>query len=200
MNLYMNNNSDQLISDIKRCEICEARLPNPPRPILQFSQSSAILIIGQAPGIKAHDSRTPWNDASGERLRAWLGINKNTFYDAQKVALMPMGFCYPGKGQSGDLPPTAECAPQWHEQLISKLPLHVTFLIGQYAQNYYLKDKLSVTKRVQNWREYQPDYFVLPHPSPRNNIWLKRNSWFEQDVIPEIRRRVASLLPSNSSN
>lgn len=184
-----------IISEINRCETCAGGLPNPPRPILQYGKNCSVLIIGQAPGIKAHDSMKPWNDASGERLRSWLGINHNTFYDANKVAIVPMGFCYPGKGKSGDLPPRAECAPQWHDRLITKLPLHVTFLIGQYAQKYYLKDELTLTDRVKNWRSYQPDYFVLPHPSPRNNIWLKRNDWFESEVIPEIRHQVAKLLP-----
>lgn len=190
----MDNQTEVLLSNVKNCNTCVGALPNPPRPIIQFSPSCAVLIIGQAPGIKAHDTMKPWNDASGERLRSWLGIDDMTFYNPLKIAIIPMGFCYPGKAKSGDLPPRRECAPQWHNQLISKLPTHVTFLIGQYAQNYYLQDKLTLTKRVKNWRAYQPDYFVLPHPSPRNNIWLKRNPWFEAEVLPKIRQRVSTLL------
>lgn len=190
----MDNQTEVLLSNVKNCNTCVGALPNPPRPIIQFSPSCAVLIIGQAPGIKAHDTMKPWNDASGERLRSWLGIDDMTFYNPLKIAIIPMGFCYPGKAKSGDLPPRRECAPQWHNQLISKLPIHVTFLIGQYAQNYYLQDKLTLTKRVKNWRAYQPDYFVLPHPSPRNNIWLKRNPWFEAEVLPKIRQRVSTLL------
>ena len=137
---------------------------------------------------------TPWNDPSGERLRTWLGLEKKTFYDENKIALVPMAFCYPGKGPSGDLRPRAECAPAWHKQLIASMPVEVSFLIGQYAQNYYLKDGLSLTQRVKRWQAYQPQYFVLPHPSPRNNIWLKKNPWFEQDVVPSMRAKVSALL------
>ena len=190
----MASQSQVLLSKIKECNTCVGKLPYSPRPIIQYSPNCRVLVIGQAPGVKAHDSAKPWNDASGQRLRDWLGMNKTTFYDDKSVALIPMGFCYPGKGTSGDLPPRPECAPQWHGQLISKLPTHATFLIGQYAQSYYLKDKCSLTERVKNWRKYQPEYFVLPHPSPRNNIWLKRNAWFENDVIPLIRERVRTLL------
>lgn len=192
--IYMKSCSEDIFLDVRTCSICAERLPLAPRPIVQGSKKSTILIIGQAPGIKAHDSQKPWNDASGERLRAWLGIGESLFYDQSKVALIPMGFCYPGKGKSGDLPPRPECAPKWHDRLITKMPVNITFLIGQYAQNYYLNDKLPLTERVKNWQEYQPQYFVLPHPSPRNNIWLKRHPWFEKDVIPAIQNRVRKII------
>lgn len=190
----MQNDSAVLLSQIKQCDLCEASLPFPPRPVFQYNGTCSVVIIGQAPGIKAHDSNKPWNDASGVRLRKWLGLTENVFYDTESVAIIPMGFCYPGKGKSGDLPPRPECAPKWHDRLICRLPTRVTFLIGQYAQNYYLKDNLTLTERVNRWQEYQPEYFVLPHPSPRNNIWLKRNAWFEQEVVPKMQDRVRSLL------
>lgn len=185
---------DDIRRNIYACTLCQKHLPLAPRPIIQVSAKANILIIGQAPGIKAHDSNKPWNDPSGDRLRTWLGLEKEVFYDESKIALVPMGFCYPGKASSGDLPPRGECAPTWHAQLIASMPIQVIFLIGQYAQNYYLKDKLSLTQRVKQWREYQPHYFVLPHPSPRNNIWLKKNAWFEQEVVPGLRDRVSTLL------
>lgn len=187
---------DALLHRVRGCEICRVHLPESPRPILQASVTSRVLVIGQAPGIKAHESNLPWNDASGDRLRAWLGIDRNTFYNAEHIAIVPMGFCYPGKGKSGDLPPRKECATTWHEQLLGKMPIGTTFLIGQYAQNYYLQDGLALTDRVKRWREYFPRYVVLPHPSPRNNIWLKKNEWFEREAIPEIRARVSELLVS----
>lgn len=174
----------------RNCTICTHFLPNAPKPIIQGSPSAEILIIGQAPGIKAHCSNQPWNDASGTRLRIWLGINEQQFYNPQKIAILPMGFCYPGKGPSGDLAPRKECAPLWHKRLIASMQIKHIFLIGQYAQRYYLNDTLNLTQRVANWRVYQPQYFVLPHPSPRNNIWLKRHSWFEQDVVPAIQQAV----------
>ncbi|MFT4746851.1 MAG: uracil-DNA glycosylase [Congregibacter sp.] len=185
---------EDIIKDIRKCNICEKNLPLKPRPIIQVSANARVVIVGQAPGIKAHNSNKPWNDASGERLRSWLGLETSTFYDESKIALVPIGFCYPGKGPSGDLPPRSECAPKWHAQLMATMPIKVTILIGQHAQNYYLKDKRMLTQRVKYWNNYQPNYFVLPHPSPRNNIWLKKNPWFESDVIPIIRARVRSLL------
>jgi uracil-DNA glycosylase len=185
---------NSLVKNILQCKVCEKHLPFPPRPIIQVSSNAQIIIIGQAPGIKAHSSNQPWNDASGIRLRDWLGISSEVFYNANKIAIIPMGFCYPGKAKSGDLGPRKECAPMWHEQLIQVMPLSITFLIGQHAQDYYLNDKLSVTERVKNWQRYQPDYFVLPHPSPRNNIWLKKNPWFEQDIIPIIQKRTQKWI------
>jgi len=185
--------SENLTQDIGNCKVCQQHLPLEPRPIVQVSSSATVLIIGQAPGIKAHDTNKPWNDASGSRLRAWLGLEPEAFYDQNTVAIVPMGFCYPGKGGAGDLPPRKECAPLWHSQIIESMPIKVTFLIGQYAQKYYLKDKLALTERVKCWQNYQPKYFVLPHPSPRNNIWFKKHPWFERDVVPIMRDRVSAI-------
>ena len=184
---------DYLFRQVRECSLCASHLPLSPRPIVQGSATSSILIIGQAPGIKAHDSHTPWNDPSGDRLRLWLGLTKQQFYDNKHLAILPMGFCYPGKGKSGDLPPRRECAPRWHNPLINLMQISVTLLIGQYAQQYYLQDDKTLTDRIKNWRDYLPQYFVLPHPSPRNNIWLKRNPWFEQDVLPCMRERLQGL-------
>ena len=187
----------KLLNDIRACTICTAHLPNVPKPILQASADSKILIIGQAPGQKAHASGIPWNDPSGDRLRLWLGVDKETFYDAEKVTLMPMGFCYPGTGKTGDLPPRPECAPLWHPQILSLMKsTKLILLVGQYAQNYYLKDTVqdTLTATVQKFHTYLPQYFPLPHPSPRNNIWQARNIWFTGEVLPELRRRVKKLV------
>lgn len=195
MQRYLKRNLlEETLYSVKKCELCAHALPYQPRPIIQGSETSKILIVGQAPGIKAHESNTPWNDASGDRLRMWLGVARATFYDARHIAIVPMGFCYPGKGKSGDLPPRKECAPAWHSRILSQMPIAVTLLIGQYAQNYYLPDQLPLTERVKRWRDYLPGYFVLPHPSPRNNIWLKRHPWFEEETIPQMREEVASYL------
>lgn len=182
------------IQQAKQCAICQHKLPNSAKPIFQGSTTANILIIGQAPGIKAHQTGIPWNDASGERLRQWLKITPPDFYDETKVAILPMGFCYPGKGKTGDLPPMKECAPTWHPKLIGQMDVKVTLLIGQYAQQYYLEDNKNLTERVQSWRDYQPEYLVLPHPSPRNNIWLKKNPWFEQQLLPDMRKAIAGVL------
>ena len=165
-----------------------------PALLFRVQKTATVLIIGQAPGIKAHETNKPWNDPSGDRLRMWMGLSRQEFYDERKIALVPMGFCYPGKGKSGDLPPRPECAPLWHEKLFSQMPIKTRLLIGQYAQNYYLKDKLPLTQRVKNWRDYLPDFYVLPHPSPRNNIWLKKNPWFEDEVIPAMAKSIADAI------
>lgn len=185
-----------LMEEIAACTLCKEHLPLPPRPILQAGDGARILIIGQAPGLRAHENRTPWSDPSGERLRDWLQVTREQFYDPHLFAIVPMGFCYPGKAKSGDLPPRKECAPQWHERLLEQLSdIELTLLIGQYAQNYYLKDQhASLTERVRHWHEQPGDTLVLPHPSPRNFAWFKRNPWFDEDVIPELRKRVAALL------
>lgn len=185
-----------LLNDIRACTLCKDSLPLPPRPVLQAGKGARVLIIGQAPGLRAHDSATPWNDPSGERLRSWLQVGREQFYDPSLFAIMPMGFCYPGKGKSGDLPPRKECAPQWHAPLLEQLPdLGLTLLIGQYAQNYYLQDRhRSLTERVRHWRELPDHRLALPHPSPRNIGWFQRNPWFEAELLPVLRRRVASLL------
>ncbi len=190
----------QLLADIRACQICSAHLPQGCRPIVQLSEKSRILLIGQAPGTRVHASGIPWDDASGDNLRAWLGVDKSQFYDPAIFALMPMGFCFPGSGKSGDLPPRPECAPTWHERILKKMPdVKLTLLIGQYAQHRYLGERMreNLTETVRNWRSFLPQYLPLPHPSPRNRIWLKKNEWFEQEVLPELRRRVGESAVSH---
>jgi len=186
----------QLFSQIRQCRVCEPHLCLGANPIIRGSRESKLMIIGQAPGTRVHASGVPWDDPSGDRLRSWLQLEKASFYNEAKVAIMPMGFCYPGKASSGDLPPRTECAPLWHNQLLSQMSeIKLTLLIGQYAQSYYLPDKkLTLTERVKNWQQYLPAFIVLPHPSPRNNIWLKKNPWFEQELVPEMRKRVTSMF------
>ncbi|WP_024606921.1 uracil-DNA glycosylase family protein [Pseudoalteromonas sp. TAB23] len=190
-------NSHQLIDQVSKCVICDPHLPLGARPVIQFNPNARILIAGQAPGIKVHETGVPFNDASGNRLREWLGLTRDEFYDANNIAILPMGFCYPGRGKSGDLPPRKECAPAWREQLLAALPnIELTIVLGKYAQAYHLPEtkKMPLTQLVKSWREYWPNYLVLPHPSPRNNIWLKKNPWFEQDVLPELGKRIATIL------
>ena len=188
---------ENLLTQIRQCRTCEAHLPHGCRPVIAFAPESRILIIGQAPGRRVHESGIPWHDASGDNLRSWLGIDKTVFYDTRKIALMPMGFCYPGTGKSGDLPPRPECAPQWHAQILEKMPnLQLILLIGQYAQNHYLGKaaKENLTETVRVFQAYLPTYFPLPHPSPRNNIWQKKNDWFGTALLPELRHTVGALL------
>ncbi|MGE0772258.1 MAG: uracil-DNA glycosylase family protein [Cyclobacteriaceae bacterium] len=168
-----------------------------PRPIVQFSAKSRIVVIGQAPGVRVHTSGVPWDDPSGNELRRWLGVTKEQFYDPDLFALVPMGFCYPGKGKSGDSPPRPECAPQWHDLILKRLKkVEMTLLIGQYAQQRYLGDRLkpTLTETVKNFKNYLPDYLPLVHPSPRNRIWMKKNPWFERMVIPGLQRSVRALV------
>ena len=185
-----------LLSEVRACRICEAHLPLGPRPVVQMDQQARILIVGQAPGRKVHDSGVPFNDASGNRLREWLGVTGDVFYDPKQFALVPMGFCFPGSGRSGDLPPRPECAPAWREQLLGHLArVELTLVLGQYAQAYHFgKGRQSLTELVKSWRTYWPHMVPLPHPSPRNNLWLRRNPWFEEDVLPSLRKRVAELV------
>jgi uracil-DNA glycosylase len=185
-----------LLSEVRGCTQCAAQLPLGPRPVLQLHPGSRILIAGQAPGRKVHESGIPFDDASGRRLRDWLGLAPDTFYDARQVALLPMAFCYPGTGPSGDLPPRPECAVAWRAQLLGRLrDLRLTLVIGQYALAYHLPHAgESVTHAVQSWRRYWPSLVPLPHPSPRNNRWLRRNPWFERDLLPRLRKRVAAVL------
>lgn len=176
-----------LLNTIKSCTICEASLPEGCRPVVTASPQSRIAIIGQAPGRRVHASGIPWDDASGKRLRDWLGVDTNSFYDTSKFAIIPMGFCFPGTGKSGDLPPRPECAPEWHGRLFEKMEnMSLKLLVGNYAQRYYLgrRAEKTLTATVRNFEAYLPEYFPLPHPSPRNNIWLRRNPWFEQDILP----------------
>ena len=187
----------ELLQEIRNCALCESKLALGPRPVLSVSTKSKIVIIGQAPGLAVHNSGIPWDDKSGNNLRQWMDVDDFTFYDSTKIAILPMGFCYPGKGKSGDLPPTKECAPQWHNQLLSRMEnVELILLIGKYAQDYYLEDKAkkNLTETVKCFEEYLPKYFVLPHPSPRNNIWQKKNSWFKATVLPVLREEVQRLL------
>ncbi len=179
-----------LLSRIRQCQLCALHLPFKPNPILRAHTESRLLIVGQAPGIRVHQTGIPWNDPSGDRLRRWLNINKKTFYDESQIAIIPMGFCYPGTGPSGDYPPRKECAEHWLPSLLASLPhIELTLLIGQYSQHHYLKGrcKKTLTATVNSFSEYLPHFFPLPHPSPRNNIWLKRNPWFEKTVIPALQ-------------
>lgn len=184
-----------LLTEIRACRACAAKLPLGPRPVLQAHASARILIVGQAPGARVHASGIPWDDASGKRLREWLGVDATAFYDAARFAIVPMGFCYPGRGNGGDNPPRPECAPLWLDRLLAQLSaIRLTLLIGQYAQQRFLGTarKASLTDTVRAWRDYGPAVLPLPHPSPRNQVWLKRNPWFEADVLPELRTRVAA--------
>lgn len=187
----------KLLHEVRSCRECEAELPLGPNPVLRAGHTSRILIVGQAPGTRVHRTGIPWNDPSGDRLRDWLQLDRDRFYDERTIAIIPMGFCYPGKGKSGDLPPRGECAPLWHERLLQQLPgLQLRLLIGKYAQDYYLGTRrMSLAETVKNYRDYLPEgYFPLPHPSPRNIRWFRNHPWFESDVIPVLRDRVASIL------
>jgi uracil-DNA glycosylase len=191
---------DALLADIRACRLCEAQLPLGPRPVLRASATSRLLIVGQAPGTKVHASGIPWDDASGKRLREWLEMDTDTFYDASRIAIVPMGFCYPGKSGAGDAPPRPECRATWHPRLLPMLHnVRLTLLIGQYAQAYFLGErrKATLTDTVRAWRDYMPEYLPLPHPSPRNIGWFKANPWFERDVVPVLRERVRELFAAN---
>jgi uracil-DNA glycosylase len=188
---------EKLLSEISACTICKDFLPNAPLPVVRASENSKILVVGQAPGRLVHESGIPWNDPSGNRLREWLEVDKEQFYNPDIFALVPMGFCYPGTGDNGDFPPRKECAPQWHNQLLEAMPnIELTLLIGAYAQKYYLgKDmKKNLTETVRVSHEYYPKFVALPHPSPRNNIWMKKNPWFEKEILPLLRSATRSIL------
>ncbi|MCI4431833.1 MAG: uracil-DNA glycosylase family protein [Burkholderiales bacterium] len=188
-----------LLAEVRACALCAEHLPLGPRPVVQLHASARILIAGQAPGRKVHQTGVPFNDPSGDRLRAWMGVSREVFYDAKRVAIAPMGFCFPGTGSCGDLAPRPECAATWRAPLLARLKsLQLTLVIGQYAQAYHLPDAgNSVTEVVQAWRKFWPDAVPLPHPSPRNNLWLKRNPWFEEELLPILRKRVAEVLEHN---
>lgn len=186
----------RLLEDVRGCRLCEKNLPRGPRPTLAAATTARLLIVGQAPGTKVHETGVPWNDLSGDRLRNWLQMDRDTFYDPSRVAIIPMGFCYPGRGRSGDLPPRPECAPRWHGPLLEELPeLKLTLLVGQYAQRYYLPDRgATLGDTVQRWHDWLPRFFPLPHPSPRNQLWLRKRPWFEEEVVPALRQEVRRAL------
>jgi len=188
---------DKLLRQIRNCKQCEQHLKDGVNPIIAASPNSKLIIIGQAPGRVVHNTGIPWNDKSGDNLRNWLGIDKLTFYNAEIIALMPIGFCFPGTGNTGDLPPRPECAPLWHDKLLNLMPnAKLILLIGHYAQNYYLnnKSKINLTETVYHFKDYLPRYFPLPHPSPRNNIWQAKNEWFGQKVLPQLKKQVQNIL------
>ena len=188
---------DRLLAEVRACSVCAAALPHGPRPVVQASAAARVLIIGQAPGSKVHASGVPWDDDSGERLRDWTGLSREDFYDPERVAIVPMAFCYPGKASGGDLPPRKECAPLWHARLLAGLPeVRLTLLVGQYAHKAYLPRELrgSLTEAVRRHAEAPDDLFPLPHPAWRSRIWMQRNPWFEAEVLPVLRRRVWEAL------
>lgn len=188
---------EELLAEIRKCRVCDEFLPFGANPVITAGSESKIVVIGQAPGRIVHETNIPWNDPSGDNLRAWMGVDREVFYNPEKIALMPMGFCYPGRGKSGDLPPRPECAPLWHSRLMKLMPnVELILLIGQYSQKYYLKEKSkpTLTETVRCFHEYLPDYFVLPHPSPRNNIWQAKNRWFAEEVIPALQKQVKTIL------
>lgn len=189
----MNN----LLHKIKGCEVCREHLPLGPRPVIQLNEFSKIVIISQAPSRRVHETGVPWNDASGKKLRSWMNVSDEIFYNPTYISILPMGFCYPGKAISGDLPPRPECAPLWHPQVLKKIKSEMfILLVGQYAQRYYLKQsfKGSLTETVRNYKEYLPTYFPLPHPSPRNQNWVKINPWFMEEAVPELQKRIREHL------
>ena len=186
----------ETVEKIKACDLCGDDLPLGPRPVVQVHEKAKILISGQAPGIKVHRSGVPFDDASGERLRLWMGIDRTTFYDPFQIAIVPMGFCYPGKGISGDLPPQKRCAGTWRQRLLDHLTeVKLNLVIGAYAQQWHLRQSdLNLTQTVKQWREFGDNMMPLPHPSPRNNVWLKKNPWFETEVVPALQTRVQDTL------
>ena len=188
----------KLIRRIKACQHCAAEMQFEPRPVIQIGSNASILIIGQAPGKKVFDTRIPFNDASGDRLRNWMGIEQPQFYDPDKVAIVPMAFCYPGRGRSGDLAPSKHCAPKWHKDVLNALPnVRLTLLIGQYAHAYYLDDeRKTLADRVLYWKDEDSNIIPMVHPSPRNNIWLAKNPWFEREIVPLLRKKVELALRS----
>ena len=186
-----------LLEAVRDCRACEPHLPLGPRPILRAGETARILVVGQAPGARVHTTGIPWDDPSGERLRAWMGVGEDIFYDESRIAIIPMGYCYPGRGNGGDMPPRRECATLWLDHLLAKLPkVELTLLVGQYAQHHFLpsRRKPSLAETVRAWQEYAPLYIPLPHPSPRNQPWFKRHPWFDQQLIPMLQSRINMLL------
>lgn len=193
----VNRALSRVLTEARACRLCEAELPLGPRPVLRAHPEARVLIIGQAPGTRVHATGVPWNDPSGDRLRHWLQVDRDTFYDERRFAIVPMGLCYPGTGPSGDLPPRPECAPLWHPRVFAHLKhVQLTLLIGAYAQRAYLNAPAgqSLTDNVRRWQKALPKYLPLPHPSPRNQLWLKNNPWFERQVVPALRARVSAVM------
>jgi uracil-DNA glycosylase len=188
----------KIVAEARACRLCEAHLPLGPRPVLRAAAGARLMIVGQAPGTLVHESGIPWNDRSGDRLRDWLQLPRELFYDESRIAIVPMGFCYPGvDAKGGDRPPRPECAPLWHPPLRAALPkVELTLLVGLYAQGRYLgkRRQQTLTETVRHWRDYLPDFLPLPHPSWRNTAWLKKHPWFEEDLLPELRKRVHTLV------
>ncbi len=193
---------ENLARNIRACRLCEGQLPLGPRPVIQVDRRAKILVAAQAPGTRVHETGIPFNDPSGDRLRNWMGIDRDTFYDPARMAIVPMGFCYPGRGKSGDNPPIPLCAQTWRRQLLDLLPgIRLTLVIGQYAHRWHLgKDGRNLTERVRDFRAYGPELMPLPHPSPRNNIWLAKNPWFERELVPVLRRRVRDILGADEKS
>ncbi len=190
-------NLKKLLTEIRACQVCSAHLPHAPNPIVRAHANARLLLIGQAPGRRVNETGIPWNDPSGDTLREWLQLSREQFYDERLVAIVPSGFCYPGTGKSGDLPPRPECAPLWHAPLLAAMPkIKLTLLIGGYAQAYYLKEDIqpTLTETVANYVVYLPQFLPLPHPSPRNRLWFKRNPWFTDEVLPLLQKRVRAAL------
>jgi uracil-DNA glycosylase len=186
-----------LLQEARACRVCKRDLPHEPRPVVRAGRGARLLIVGQAPGRRVHESGLPWNDPSGDVLREWLAVDRETFYDASRIAIVPMGLCYPGTVDGSDLPPRPECAPRWQARFRASLPFtKMILLVGSYAQAYHLKDRKKKTlgETVRAYQEYLPEFFVLPHPSWRNKAWIKRNPWFTKNVIPELRRRVKACI------
>jgi uracil-DNA glycosylase len=186
-----------LVLEAKGCRVCKRELPQEPRPVFRVGRGARLLIVGQAPGRRVHETGIPWNDPSGDVLRDWLALDRETFYDASRIAIVPVGLCYPGTVDGADLPPRPECAPRWQPRFRASLPsIELTLLVGSYAQAYYLKErrKPTLTETVRAFREYLPEFLVLPHPSWRNKAWIKKNPWFARQVVPELRRRVKSCV------
>jgi uracil-DNA glycosylase len=189
-----------LILEAKACTLCASHLPHGVRPVFQAHEAARILVVGQAPGRRVHETGIPFNDPSGERLRAWMGVSRDEFYDATKVALLPMGFCYPGTGTSGDLPPRPECAATWRQRFLDAMPnVQLTLAVGAYALAWHVDAKSTLAETVRNWEAYAPALIPLPHPSPRNNLWLRKNPWFDAEVVPMVQMRVRDILQPSAA-
>jgi len=188
---------DTLLAAVRGCRACEPDLPLGARPVLRAHEAARVLVVGQAPGLRVHTTGIPWDDPSGQRLREWMGVDTTTFYDESRIAIIPMGYCYPGRGQDGDMPPRPECAKLWLHRLLAKLPsIELTLLVGQYAQRHFLgnRRKHSLAETTRSWQDYSPQYIPLPHPSPRNQPWFKRHPWFAQQLVPALQLRIGALV------